>query len=32
MSYVKSILTTIGLFVVKTAIDYLERRRNKPSA
>ena len=32
MSHVKSILTTIGLFVVKAAIDYLERKKNNPSA
>lgn len=32
MSHVKSILTAVGLFVVKAAIGYLERRKNKPSA
>lgn len=30
MSRVKSVLATIGLFVVKAAIDYIEKRKNKP--
>ena len=30
MSRVKSVLATIGLFVVKVAIDYIEKRKNKP--
>lgn len=32
MSRIKSILTAIGLFMIKAAIDYLEQQRNKPSA
>lgn len=30
MSHVKSILTTVGLFVVRVIIDYIEKRKNKP--
>lgn len=30
MSRIKSILATIGLFVVRATIDYLEKQRNKP--
>jgi hypothetical protein len=29
MSCIKSILTTVGLFVVRAAIDYLEKQKNK---
>ena len=29
MSHIKSILTAIGLFVVKAAIDYLEKQKTK---
>lgn len=31
MSRIKNVLTTIGLFVVRVAIDYIEKRKNKPS-
>ena len=32
MSRIKSILTTIGLFVVNAAIDYLKKQKNKSSS
>lgn len=32
MSRIKNVLTTIGLFVVRAAIDYIEKRKNKPSS
>lgn len=31
MSRVKSVLTSIGLFVARIAIDYIEKRKNKPA-
>lgn len=32
MSHVKGILVTIGLFIAKVAIEYVETHKSKPSA